>query len=264
VTLDTHKKFNYWNMVTEPIRPSTHDLHTFRSMIRAEDVRSILILGVTPELIDLAITESIEHIAVVDIRGHAFEDLKIHASKDWESVEFIHSDWRANVPHFAAAFNLILGHGSFVHLEYPDWWIKTLDLLNLYLINNGKIVLRTFFRPNRAIDFRIFFQDNVDTIIELSNDYSLSNAYSFAKLTTLLKLHALINSIRINGTIDQAALEANITWLFDQVERAIGSSDLWKVFASEFEGATPNEYAPQIGQSYLRRRELSDFAHSGR
>ncbi len=253
-----------WLRVTEPVRPSNADIKFFGRVLGSKLKPNVLVLGLTPELIDAALAISPRKISVIEIRQRAIRELVSLASQDWSSVDFIPASWMDELPDLHASFDVIVAHGSFVHLRYPSQWLGALRILRHYLAKDGRIALKLFSRPYFTQSVHERLSEYRSHILEIAETGETSSHRDFASITTVLKLSALSESILPSGEIDQQTLEIKIKELSREVRRLISGTELWEVFSSDYDAATPRDYdgvIPLSAPSINKCIEL--FCHAG-
>lgn len=231
-----------WLRVTPPVRPSQSDLCQFEAALCTRREQSVLIMGLTPELVDLSVSKKANRTTVMEVRAAAIEELPLVAKEDWGDVEFLRADWRSRNANLQGRFSLVLGHGSFVHLDFPDEWISVLQTLSTYLLRDGRIVLKVFCRPTSLGSLSQRMQQIGPTLTELTLIDPAVAHRKLSEITTSLKLHALAESIAEDGRIDQRAMQDKVNSLASHVKDNLGSPELWQTFEPDYGGATPSDY----------------------
>jgi SAM-dependent methyltransferase len=127
-----------WRLVAWPVRPDAARVQLFRSALTG--VRGALVLGATPELIDMLLTEKIGRIAAIDRHPETIEAMRRLASQDWSRVELVVGDWRDPRPDWDATFDLALCDGGLNFLPFPDGWRTVLAAIRGHLRPGGRLV----------------------------------------------------------------------------------------------------------------------------
>ena len=74
-----------WRLTTWPIRPDAARVELFRSAMQGAS--SVLVMGATPELIDMLLTEGVDRVAAIELHPETMEAMRRLASEDWSRVE---------------------------------------------------------------------------------------------------------------------------------------------------------------------------------
>lgn len=127
-----------WRLTTWPIRPDTARVEVFRSAVKGAS--SVLVMGATPELIDMLLTEGVDRVAAIDLHPETMEAMRRLASEDWTRVELVIGDWREPRPAWSSAFDLVLCEGGLMFLPFPEDWRTVLTLIRGYLRPGGRLV----------------------------------------------------------------------------------------------------------------------------
>jgi SAM-dependent methyltransferase len=127
-----------WRLTTSPARPNAARVELYRSALQG--ARSALVMGATPELIDMLLVEGVDHVAAIDLHPETMEALRRLASEDWSRVELVVGDWRERRPAWHSAFDLVLCDGGLMFLPFPDDWRTVLAVLHGYLRPGGRLV----------------------------------------------------------------------------------------------------------------------------
>jgi hypothetical protein len=131
-----------WRLATPPIRPYGARLEVFRAI--AAGAGSALVMGSTPELIDLLVRAKVDRVAAIDAHAETQEAMRRLASEDWSRVELVVADWRHRRPRWDAAFERVLCHGGLHFVAFPDGWREVLGIFHGYLRPGGRLVTSSF------------------------------------------------------------------------------------------------------------------------
>src|SRR5262249_15041386 len=99
-----------WRLASAPPRPEAAHLARYRSAARG--ARSGLVMGATPELIDMLLTEGVDRVTAIDLHPETIEAMRRLASEDWSRVELVRGDWREPRPAWASVFDVVLCDGG--------------------------------------------------------------------------------------------------------------------------------------------------------
>lgn len=145
------KHSGQWSHVGVPLKPSLEDgaltLSALRSVFDGS-VRPcrIAVLGVTPELVQLAWPET--------VRLEAFDHSADMIARVWQPhptipCQVCEADWRA-LPLDAGTLCAAVGDGSFNVLSGLEQYPAIFMELHRVLVEQGSIVIRCFIRPDKA------------------------------------------------------------------------------------------------------------------
>src|SRR5262245_34450086 len=141
-----------WRLTTWPIRPDPARVDLYRSALVA--ARSVLVMGATPELIDMLLTEGVGRVAAVDGHAETMEAMRRLAGQDWAGIERVVGDWRIPRPAWDSAFDGVLVDGGLLFLPFPDGWREVLAVIRNYLRPGGRLVTTGASMSPTAGDFR--------------------------------------------------------------------------------------------------------------
>ena len=233
-----------WNLTTEPVRPTAFELDFFRSRLRKEKIsRKVLMLGLTPELVDFLVDPPAEFVTIMDKRQVAFDALQRFGKADWSSIEAIVGDWRTNQPMLVEQFDYVVGHGSFVLLPFPDDWRIALKNIYDYLKKDGTLIIRTFLMPSGGFNFFTTYSALVASFEEaIAQNDDGGNLANFMKTVTQCRCAAMLSAAQPNGTIDHAALDEINSWIYADFSKRFVGKRFWQTLEPEFESPTARGY----------------------
>jgi SAM-dependent methyltransferase len=130
-----------WRHATAPPRPEPAHVARYRSA--SQGARGALVMGATPELIDMLLAEGVDRVAAIDAHPETMEAMRRLASEDWSRVELVLGDWRVARPAWASAFDVVLCDGGLMFLPFPDDWRKVLTAVHDYLRPGGRFVTKS-------------------------------------------------------------------------------------------------------------------------
>lgn len=193
-----------FSFLTPPIRPSNAVVAEFRRHFEAAAGKPILILGATPELVDLANDFGCPHIVAMDWNADTFEAMRRIARTDWNRVRFRHGNWTISVPEFGGAFGCVACDGGPLFLRYPGEWRATSEAAYGYLEPGGRWVSRAVDWPSGDPPFEACLALHVDEFLarrpRLDPDGELA---AFKTLTVLIRVRSFHRVVDENGLIDQ-------------------------------------------------------------
>jgi SAM-dependent methyltransferase len=136
-----HRIMESWRLIGSPARPDATVIERFRSAMTSPD--SALVMGATPELIDMLLNEGVRRIAAMELHPETMEAMRRLAHEDWSRVERVVGDWGDPRPGWDSAFDVALCDGGLMFLPFPDAWRRVLAVIRGYLRPGGRLVSRT-------------------------------------------------------------------------------------------------------------------------
>jgi hypothetical protein len=207
-----------WRLVTSPARPDAARIELFRSAVRA--TRSALLMGATPELVDMLLTEGVGRVVTIDLHAETMEAMRRLATQDWSRVERVVGDWLEPRPAWDSAFDRILCDGGLMFLPFPDGWRKMLAMVHGYLRPGGRFVTtgvgisptETGFEHYYAQAIAGFEQDRPTLAPE-------QQARRFAQLASGLRGLTRVGAVDGEGRVRVEAASAARRWIADDLTR---------------------------------------------
>lgn len=249
-----------WSLTGEPIRPSNDELHHFRRRLAERSAPKILILGLTPELVDLALDLMPTRTSVMEIRQVAVEALRHLRGRDWSSVEFLLDDWRHQHQGLRESFDAVLGHGSLVLLAFPQDWLTTLKNVHDFLVPGGLLILRTFHMPSGGHPFEVNYarllREFEAAILGAPDE---SRLRQLVQTISEIRCTAILAATRDCGSVDHETLARVNDWIRQDLGSRFGTQEVWKVLGPEFDIPTAAGYEglwPKAAPTWEMAREV--------
>jgi hypothetical protein len=244
-----------WELTTEPIRPSRADLVHMTRQIEKRFVKPrILILGMTPELVNMAHRLGAARIVVMELRSIGLEAYRRLVEAPFEAIN---GDWREFRLECDQSFDVILGHGPFIFLAFPHEWIATLRVVRRYLIPGGVVIMRHFHVPPGGYPFAANYErllGEFETHTEGMNEVLRSR--EFLKTVTSLRCSAILGATQADGVVDQEELDRLMAREKRDIEQRYGGEEIWQQMREEFDYPTAAGYgsvrplaAPRLDQA---------------
>jgi hypothetical protein len=219
-----------WKNLTRPVRPSAGVLDVYREAISKLPDKKVLVLGATPELIDMAVElgaspiVSIEHFPTVI---QAFRSLGKH---DWSGVEFIAGDWLDERPQLHGAFTCVVCDGGTLFLRYPDQWDRLFAIVRAYLDPSGIFASRGWAEPPGERDYDSLVEEHIEAFNAAGPGRSAEETRTaFIELATMLRLATFVRTAGADGALDQTLLVGRADALIDRLEREFPAPDLVEI-----------------------------------
>jgi SAM-dependent methyltransferase len=230
MTMDQERIAKYrsvWNNLRVPVRPGPEGLALYREQIGSLVDRSILILGTTPELVDMAIDLGSRRIVCIERDPEIMEALQQLGGRDWGNVQMVVGDWLDERPSFANAFDAVVCDGGLLFLEFPDQWATLFRRVHGCLKDHGVFVAKEWAEPEGRRDYEAL-------VARLITDFSSANrdsgreenleAYRF--LASELRLATLVGATRPDKSFDQAIMIERLGPLLTRLEAEFPDPDM--------------------------------------
>jgi SAM-dependent methyltransferase len=207
-----------WRVVTWPIRPDTARVELFRSALAGAS--SAVVMGATPELIDMLLTEGVDRVAAIDLHPETMEAMRRLASEDWSRVELVVGDWRDPRPGWDCAFDLMLCEGGLMFLPFPDEWRKVLAVIHSYLRPGGRMVTTTVSVSPSEAGFQVHY---AQAIARFESERPAlepeRQARWFAELVSQLNGVSRFGAVDQDGRVRLDVAAAARRWIADDLRR---------------------------------------------
>lgn len=177
----------WWSGFGPPIRPGRETLARIAAETSQAENPRVLILGSTPEVVDLFLKQKAGKIAVMDLSEYTVRAMESLGSEDWKRVRKIIADWRTPVGDLMDSFNIVSGDSPFSMIPYPGEWETIFHNLSGYLVPGGRIILRNLFSPTVPFVFQTYLEEVLDRFRNMDRKkHSMKDFVSEIRLGTLL------------------------------------------------------------------------------
>jgi SAM-dependent methyltransferase len=211
---------SFWSNLSVPVRPGVEGLALYRAQMERFPEKNILVLGATPELVDLALELNAKKKVSVERNPEVMEAMRQLGKKDWTEVELVAGNWFEERPDFYSSFNCVVCDGGLLFLEYPGQWERLFKLIYSYLVPGGVFVAKEWAEPpgNRDYDR---FKENLIGCFEAKNKDQNHNAMieSYIRLVSELWLATLIKTTRKDGSFDQDIVVKRLDTLTEELKQ---------------------------------------------
>lgn len=222
-----------WSRLRVPVRPGQEGLTLYRKTLGNIAEKKVLILGATPELVDMALELQAEKIFSIERNPEIIEAMKRLGKKDWSSVKLIAGDWLEENSDFYSSFNYIACDGGLLFLRYPDQWKLFFKLVHRYLSPGGIFVAKEWAEPPGKRDYDNLIQemlDNFDVRIKEFSRQDILEAYMY--LASELRLATFINATEKDASFNQTLLMQRADALLEALSRKYPDSEMVKIAES--------------------------------
>jgi hypothetical protein len=253
--MDTvERTLDSWELTTDPIRPSRADLVHMTAEIKKRFAKPrVLILGMTPELVNMAHQAGAVRIVVMELRSIGLEAYRQLVDVPFEAIN---GDWREFRPECEQAFDVVLGHGPFIFLAFPDEWIATLSVVRRYLARGGVVIMRHFHVPPAGYPFATNYERLLREFEARTNDTDeVAWENEFLKTVTSLRCSAILGATQADGVVNQLELDRLMAYEKRDIEQRYSGRTIWRRMRDEFDYPTAAGYgsvrplaAPRLDQ----------------
>jgi len=216
-----------WSKLTVPVRPGLEGLDLYREQMNRFARKHVLVLGATPELVDMALQLGAERVVSIERNPEIMAAMRQLGEEDWSDVEMIAGNWLEKQSEFHAAFNCIVCDGGLLFMEFPGQWERLFALVYDYLLPGGVFVAKEWAEPPGPREYetvkleliRIFEQQCPGMDDEQA-------AQAFSRLVSELRLAAFIGLTCEDGSFAQEPLVARLDALIEELEQRFPDSEL--------------------------------------
>jgi hypothetical protein len=209
-----------WRNLTLPVRPSEGVLRVYREAMAKLPEKRVIVLGSTPELIDMAVDAGAERIVSIERSPTVIEAFRELGRNDWSRVQFIVGDWLEDRPEFHSRFNCIMCDGGILFLQYPGQWSRLFEVVHSYLEPGGIFAAKSWAEPPGDWKYADLVEAHIaafkTTISALDADQA---RIAFIRLASVLRLISLVGGTRSDGLFDQKILVDQADDLIGRLER---------------------------------------------
>ncbi len=216
-----------WSRLMVPVRPGSEGLDLYREQINQLARKNVLVLGATPELVDMALRLGAERVVSIERNPEIMAAMRQLGEEDWSGVQMVVGDWLEQRPDFHAAFNCIVCDGGLLFLKFPGQWERLFELVHCYLVPRGVFVAKEWAEPEGDRDYEIVKSDLIRTF---EQQHSMMDAEQMAKafsgLVSELRLAAFIDMTCEDGSFAQEPLVARLDALLEELEQRFPDPEL--------------------------------------
>jgi SAM-dependent methyltransferase len=207
-----------WQLLTSPARPGAEKVDLYRSALQG--ARSAMVMGATPELIDMLLVEGIDRVAAIDLHPETMEALRRLASKDWARVELVVGDWREPRAAWSTTFDLVLCDGGLMFLPFPDDWRTVLAVIHGYLRPGGRLVASQASVAPTETSFRDHYAQAIARFdSERPDPDPTQQTRRFMELASQLRSVTRYGAVDHEGRVRLDAVAAARRWIREDLRR---------------------------------------------
>ena len=211
---------NVWRNLTLPVRPSEGVLRVYREAMANLPEKNVVVLGSTPELIDMAVEANARRIVSIERSPTVIEAFQSLGETDWSNVQFVVGDWLEDRPEFHGRFNCIMCDGGVLFLEYPGQWDQLFKVVHGYLGPGGVFAAKSWAEPPGDWNYQDMVEAHIGAFKASSSALNAEQArIAFIRLASVLRLVSLVRGTRSDGLFDQKILVEQADDLMGRLER---------------------------------------------
>ncbi len=209
-----------WSNLCVPVRPGPEGLNLYRVQMQRFPEKHILVLGATPELVDMALELNAMKVVSVERNPEIMEAMRELGTKDWTKVQLVAGDWLEERPDFYASFNCVVCDGGLLFLEYPGQWEQLFNLVYSYLTPSGVFVAKEWAEPLGDRDYEPFKEKMIGRFEAESKGQNRAELMElYIRLASELRLATFIKTTRKDGSFDQDILVKRLDTLLDELSQ---------------------------------------------
>ena len=209
-----------WSRLTVPVRPGPEGRDLYREQMKRFARKHVLVLGATPELVDMAIHLGAERVVCIERNPEIMAAMRQLGEEDWSGVEMIAGNWLEKRSAFHAAFNCIVCDGGLLFLQFPGQWERLFELVYDYLLPGGVFVAKEWAEPAGTREYETV---KLELIRMFEQQYPGMDdgqaAKAFSRLASELRLAAFIGLTCEDGSFAQEPLVARLDALIEELEK---------------------------------------------
>lgn len=220
----------WWSRFGHPIRPGLEEIEIFRSQISERKNLCAMILGATPEYVNLLLQEKAKTIVIVDYYGPNVKAMETLGGRDWSSVEVVHSDWMTENARMKGKFDVVFGDNSFIFTRYPEDWKRLFRTLFKYLKPGGRIIARCLFQPDVPFDYHRYVNELMDNILQTGmENLSDKEESALRDQITAIRPGTLLGAVDSASTVSGAKRNELIQSARDILAEKFQNTPLWDI-----------------------------------
>jgi SAM-dependent methyltransferase len=219
-----------WSKARVPIRPGPEGLALYRAYMERCSGESILVLGTTPELVDMALELKVKKVVSIERNPEVIEALRQLGTQDWTKVHLIADDWMEERPDFYSSFNCVVCDGGLLFLKYPGQWERLFKLVYHYLVPGGVFVAKEWAEPPGDRDYDQFKENLISGFETKKKEQNRKDLIeSYIHLASELWLVALIKTTRKDGSFNQPIVVKRLDALIEELKQRFPDPEIVQI-----------------------------------
>jgi len=221
---------NVWSKLIVPVRPGPEGLALYCSQMQRLPQKRILVLGATPELVDMALELNADKVVSVERNPEIIAAMRQLGTRDWSKVQLIAGDWLEERSDFYSSFNCIICDGGLLFLHYPEQWKILFKLVYSYLTPGGVFIAKEWAEPTGERDYDSFIKKMISCFEAESKNKSRKETMElYIRLASELRLATFINTTQKDGSFDQTILLERLDSLIEELKRKFADPELVQI-----------------------------------
>ncbi len=226
---------NLWRMMAPPLRPGPQDVAAVAGMAPSPAGGTVLVLGATPELVDLALERGAARVLAMDTNEPVFDAMRRLSRQDWSRVVPVVEDWHVLREELCGQVRVVMGDGSFCLVDYPGGWKSVLAAVRRYLEPSGVGVFRTMFQPSPPLDWKVCRRAALADFEErMGSAPSGRRVEAFRGVASTIRLVSIIGALRPDGQVDLDRRRQIYDEVMEYLSRTYRGRDVWPVIETVF------------------------------
>jgi len=219
-----------WSNLRVPVRPGPEGLDLYRAQIERFPEKHILVLGATPELVDMALELDAKKVVSVERNPEIMEAMRELGTKNWTEVQLVVGDWLEERPDFYASFNCVVCDGGLLFLKYPGQWERLFKLVYSYLVPGGVFVAKEWAEPPGDRDYERLKEEMIGCFEAESKGQNREELLElYIRLASELRIATFIKTTRKDGSFDQDILVKRIDTLTAELRQRFPDPEMVQV-----------------------------------
>lgn len=224
-----------WNDLRVPVRPGPEGLELYRQQMAAFPQKDILVLGATPELVDMALELGARTVVSVERDPNILEAMRRLGKNDWSQVRLLARDWLEDEESFRGAFNCIVCDGGLLFLKHPEQWDQLFGLVASYLKPGGVFVAKEWAEPVSGLHYESVKEALIEAFeASAETDSETDREEAFLFLASELRVAIFIGATLADGSFDQQLLVQRCDRLIEEMEQRFPEKRKCRVIHAAF------------------------------
>lgn len=215
VTSGINKMERLWKHASAPFRPSSSGLSVYKSKLKDYSEPCSLVLGATPELIDLLIRAQSSPF-VMDICIDTWQAIQSFSCENWRDVQWRQGDWTNPICDFKEKFDYICCDGGTLFLDWPRDWSRLLKVVFSYLKPGGIFVTKVQDMGCYTKSYQEIFHDHIDNFESIRQNCE-DEVEQFKKMISSLHVALFLGTNNTDNTMNMTVASERIAWALSQL-----------------------------------------------
>jgi len=241
-----------WRWMSVPVRPSTEGLTIYRKELESVSERRVMLMGATPELVDLALVLGSARVLSMDISRETIAAMKSLSKEDWGPVELICGNWLEQHDELQRSFDFVCCDGGCLFLTFPEQCQRLFEVIHSYLFPGGKLVTKVLDFSGDGRDHFDYYAEQVDTFeskkSSLPPDAQVDH---FCDMVTAVATAAWLGTSRPDGSLEPEPAARRMRWAFEALLERYPEANFRVITEASFEFLSPEKNPRAVFSSSL-------------